>query len=88
MDNFSSHKVQGIESAIANVGAKVLYLPSYSPDFNPIEQFWLKVKNIIRSLAPRTQEALDSAITQAFAQVSLTDVRHWFTHCCYCTSPN
>lgn len=86
MDNFSSHKVQGIESAIASVGAKLIYLPSYSPDFNPIEQFWSKVKDIIRSLAPRTKQALDKAITQAFTQISLKHIRHWFTYCCYCTS--
>ncbi|MBM0744459.1 transposase [Phormidium sp. CLA17] len=61
-------------------------IPSYSPDFNPIEQFWSKVKAILRAIAPRTKQALDEAMTQAFAQVSLKDIRHWFTHCCYCTS--
>ena len=86
MDNFSSHKVDGIAQAIENVGAKLVYLPSYSPDFNPIEQFWSKVKAILRSIAPRTKQSLDEAITQAFAQVSLKDICHWFTHCCYCTS--
>lgn len=88
MDNFSSHKVDGIAQAIEAVGAKLVYLPSYSPDFNPIEQFWSKVKTILRAIAPRTKQALDEAMTQAFAQVSLKDIRHWFTHCCYCTSLN
>lgn len=86
MDNFSSHKVEGIAEAITNVGASLVYLPPYSPDFNPIEQCWSKVKSILRTLAPRTQAALDEAISKAFAQVSLQDIQHWFTHCCYCTS--
>jgi transposase len=51
MDNFSSHKVDGIEQAIEQVGAKLVYLPSYSPDFNPIEQFWSKVKAVLRAIA-------------------------------------
>jgi transposase len=86
MDNFSSHKVEGIAAAIEAVGATLIYLPPYSPDFNPIEQFWSKVKSIIRLIAPRTKQALDDAITTAFAQASLKDIKHWFTHCCYCTS--
>jgi transposase len=86
MDNFSSHKVEGIAEAIEAVGARLLYLPPYSPDFSPIEQFWSKVKGILRSIAPRTKQTLDEAITKAFAQVSAKDIQHWFTHCCYCTS--
>jgi transposase len=86
MDNFSSHKVEGIAAAIEAVGATLIYLPPYSPDFNPIEQFWSKVKSIIRLIAPRTKQALDDAITTAFAQASLKDIKHWFAHCCYCTS--
>ena len=86
MDNFSSHKVEGIAAAIEAVGATLIYLPPYSPDFNPIEQFWSKVKSIIRAIAPRTKQALDDAITTAFAQASLKDIKHWFAHCCYCTS--
>lgn len=86
MDNFSSHKVEGIVEALEAVGALVVYLPPYSPDFSPIEQFWSKVKGIIRAIAPRTKETLDDAITQAFTQVSFKDIRRWFVHCCYCTS--
>ena len=88
MDNFSSHKVEGIRAAIEAVGAKLIYLPPYSPDFSPIENFWSKVKQHIRSAAARTTETLDQAITAAFETVSLTDIRHWFTYRCYCTSPN
>jgi transposase len=86
LDNFSSHKVEGIAQAIPAVGAKLIYLPPYSPDFNPIEQFCSKVKSMICAIAPRTQQALDDAITGAFAQPTLKDIKHWFAHCCYCTS--
>lgn len=88
MDNFSSHKVEGIQSAIEAVGAKLIYLPPYSPDFSPIENFWSKVKQQIRSAAARTGEALDQAMTAAFESVSLTDIQHWFAYRCYCTSLN
>ena len=76
MDNFSSHKVDGIQSAIEAAGARLIYLPPYSPDFSPIENFWSKVKQHIRSTAPRTSETLDEAITKAFEAVSLRDIRH------------
>lgn len=88
MDNFSSHKVASIAPAIEAVGAKLVYLPPYSPDFNPIEQLWSKVKGILRSIAPRTKAALDEAISSALAQVTLKDIHHWLIHCCYCTSSN
>lgn len=66
MDNFSSHKVAGIREAIEAVGARLVYLPPYSPDFNPIENCWSKVKEFLRSKAARTYEALDQVITKAF----------------------
>lgn len=66
MDNFSSHKVAGIREAIEAVGARLVYLPPYSPDFNPIEKCWSKVKEFLRSKAARTYEALDQVITEAF----------------------
>src|SRR3954469_16651901 len=58
MDNLSTHKVPGVEEAIRAVGASVLYLPSYSPDLNPIEQLLAKLKAILRKAAARTQDAL------------------------------
>ncbi len=88
MDNFSSHKVEGVRELIEAAGAKLIYLPPYSPDFSPIENFWSKVKQHIRSAAARTSEALDEAITDAFAAVSLEDIQHWFAYRCYCTSLN
>ena len=86
-DNSSIHKGEEIEQAIVNAGAKLIYLPPYSPDFNPIENFWSKVKNTLRSIGARTYQALDLAIAEAFSQVSLKDIRNWFAHSCYCTSP-
>lgn len=88
MDNFSSHKVAGIREAIEAVGARLVYLPPYSPDFNPIENCWSKVKEYLRSLAARTYEALDQAITEAFNAVTIKDMIGWFTHCCYYGAPD
>ncbi|MGH7071783.1 MAG: transposase, partial [Acetobacteraceae bacterium] len=62
MDNLSSHKVSGVCQAIATAGASVLYLPSYSPDLNPIEQAFAKLKTLLRAKALRTVEALWNAI--------------------------
>lgn len=87
LDNYSSHKGEEVEKAIGEAGAKVIYLPPYSPDFSPIENFWSKVKRILRTLGARTYQALEQAITEAFSQVSEQDIWNWFTHCCYCTSP-
>jgi transposase len=87
MDNYSIHKGQEIEKAIQAAGARLIYLPPYSPDFAPIENFWSKVKSILRSIGARTYQALNQAILEAFSQVNEQDIRNWFTHCCYCTSP-
>jgi transposase len=65
------------------VEATLLPLPPYSPDFNPIEQCWSKVKEFLRAAEARTMEALEQAITQAFARVTATDARGWLQHCGY-----
>lgn len=88
MDNFSSHKVAGIQEAIEAVGARVVYLSPYSPDFSPIENCWSKVKEFLRSQATRTYQELDQAITDALAAVTPKDIIGWFTHCCYYIAPN
>jgi len=84
MDNFSSHKVSGIQEAIESVGAHLVYLSPYSPEFSPIENCWSKIKEFLRSTAARTYEDLDLAITEAFNTVNLSDIIGWFTHCGYC----
>lgn len=69
-DNLSSHKVTGVREAIEARGASMMLLPSYSPDLNPIEQLFAKVKSVIRARAPRSPEALFQAIGHALRQVS------------------
>ena len=83
MDNLASHKVKGVITAIEAVGARVMYLPPYSPDFNPIEMCWSKVKAYLRAQAARTSKALDDAIARGLDLVTLSDLRGWFQHCGY-----
>lgn len=80
MDNLSSHKVSGVLEAIESVGASVLFLPPYSPDLNPIELMWSKIKAILRKLKVRSKELLDDAIAFAFDCVSASDIAGWFNH--------
>ena len=75
-----------IESLIQEAGATLIYLPPYSPDFSPIENCFSKIKSILRAMEARTYPDLAKAIEKAFSQVSLDDIKGWFTHCCYCTS--
>jgi transposase len=83
LDNLGSHRVAGVPEAVEAVGARVLYLPPYSPDLNPIEKCWSKIKQLLRSAAARTQEALLAAIAKAFAAVSTEDIRNWIESCGY-----
>jgi transposase len=83
MDNLPAHKVDGVRSLIEAVGAELLYLPPYSPDFNPIEQAWSKIKQQLRSAKARTLETLEAAITQALAQITIQNASAWFAHCGY-----
>ena len=85
MDNLATHKVAGVRQAIEAVGARLLYLPPYSPDFNPIENLWSKVKHILRSLAPRTADQLLQAAGSAFAAISTADCQGFFLHAQYAT---
>lgn len=80
MDNLTSHKVQGIMEAVQNVGATILFLPPYSPDLNPIELMWSKLKAILRKLKIRTAELLPDAIASAFNSISVSDIVSWFQH--------
>jgi len=83
MDNLSAHKVAGIQDAIAECGAQVVYLPPYSPDLSPLELCWSKLKTILRRVGARTREALEVAITQALEQITAADALAWFAHCGY-----
>ena len=89
MDNLPAHKeLAGIRKAIESVGATVVYLSPYSPDFSPIENCWSKVKEFLRARAARTYAQLEQAITDALSAVTSQDIIGWFTHCCCYISPN
>ena len=83
MDNLSPHKDPGTIGLIEQAGASVLFLPPYSPDLNPIEKMWSKVKEWLRSDKARTQEALWDAIAHALAAVTPEDAMGWFASCGY-----
>lgn len=87
MDNTPIHKLDEIEDAIEAVGAWVLFLPAYSPDLNPIENCWSKVKSTLRSLKPRTLQELLDALVQAFSSITVQDLLGWFRHCGYRVAP-
>jgi transposase len=80
MDNLSSHKVDGVRERIGRMGAEVLYLPPYSPDLNPIEKAWAKLKQRLRAAKARTKEALDQAIAEALNLISSDNAHAWFKH--------
>ncbi len=83
MDNNPIHKLEEIENAIEAAGAWVLFLPPYSPDLNPIETCWAKVKALLRSLKPRTLPDLLDALVDAFSSIPQSDILGWFRYCGY-----
>jgi transposase len=80
MDNLRAHKATGIREAIEQTGARLLFLPPYSPDLSPIERGWAKLKTSLRKAKARTREALDTAITKALRTITATDAHGWFTN--------
>jgi transposase len=83
MDNLAPHKSAPTLALIEQAGAQVLFLPAYSPDLNPIEKMWSKVKALLRRLEPRTLPDLERAIAQALASVTPKDAKNWFASCGY-----
>lgn len=83
LDNLGAHKVDGVRQAIESRGASVLYLPPYSPDFNPIEQAWSKLKQLLRGVKARLVEQLQPALAQAIATITPHDAQAFFRHCGY-----
>lgn len=83
MDNLSPHKSDPTLSLITRAGAQVLFLPAYSPDLNPIEKMWSKIKALLRGTEPRTPAELVQAIGLALAQVTAQDALGWFASCGY-----
>jgi transposase len=88
MDNVPTHKMPAIAQALAAVGARVHFLPSYSPDFSPIEHCWSKVRTFLRSVAARTHNALDAALSRALTTITPEDIKGWFAHCGYVDALN
>ena len=84
MDNLSAHKGERVRALLEERGAELLYLPPYSPDLNPIEEAFAKIKNLLRKAEARTREALVEAMGQALSAVSARDARGFFEHCGYC----
>lgn len=83
MDNLSAHKSQKVEEIINSCHADLRFLPPYSPDLNPIEKMWSKVKQILRGLMARAEESLSVAIGLALSQVTAADARGWYGSCGY-----
>ena len=81
MDNMRSHHIKKVAEVLEDAGMKLLYLPPYSPDFNPIEKIWSKIKDIFRKLKARIGDTLHKAVELAFESVSSSDCRGWFESC-------
>jgi transposase len=86
IDNLSSHKVKYVLKTLYNKGVTVLFLPPYSPDFNPIEMMWSKLKAVLRKLKARTYEEIQSALKQAFDSINESDITNWIKHDGYCVN--
>lgn len=83
LDNLSVHTRADIRQQIEAASCQLIFLPAYSPDFNPIEQAFSKLKTWLRRAEARTHEALDDAIATALATITTADARGWFHHCHY-----
>ncbi|WP_228025776.1 transposase, partial [Synechocystis salina] len=86
MDNLNAHKVEGVKEMLEAAGAKVIYLPRYSPDFNPIEHLWWELKAFIRRFRPKDKKSVEKLAEIGVMLNSATTRQNYFTHCCYCAS--
>jgi transposase len=86
LDNLSSHKVAGSLNPVFRRGASVMFLPPYSPDFNPIEMSWSKMKSVLKKLKPRTPDQLFAALRTALGSFTKSDIENWFAHDGYTTN--
>ena len=82
-DNLGAHKTKGVRKLVEKAGASIVFLPPYSPDLNPIELAWSKVKSILRSYAARSWDDLIDAVVAALSAVTSDDIAHWIRHCGY-----
>nr|WP_157886995.1 transposase [Hymenobacter sp. PAMC 26628] len=81
LDNLRVHQAAGLAEPVAARGARLLYLPPYSPDFTPIERAFSKLKTHLRTAAARTREALATALQAVLAWITAEDAQNWFDHC-------
>lgn len=81
MDNMRTHRAKVVKDLAERMNIHILYLPAYSPDLNPIEKMWSKIKSILRKLKTRTVEELKIAVDTAFKEISISDCRSWFNSC-------
>ena len=88
LDNLGAHKAPAARALIEAAGCRLLFLPPYSPDFNPIEQAWSKLKTLLRTAAARTRDALDAALQTLLDQITAADAGGWFRHCGYIPTLN
>ncbi len=83
LDNLGARKASCLEQVAEERGARVLWLPSYSPDYSPIENCWSKIKTALRAAKARTHDELDKALAKALQLATTADIQGWFTHCGY-----
>ena len=83
MDNMKSHYAKAVKNLLDSSGVRYIYLPPYSPDLNPIEKLWSKVKAFLRKFKARTLDALPNAIQNTFHAVTVSDCSGWFRFCEY-----
>jgi transposase len=83
LDNLGAHKVAGVRERVEARGARLLYLPPYSPDFNPIEQAWSKIKHQLRTAKARLLEVLEQVAAEAISSITADNAIAWFRHCGY-----
>ena len=83
VDNLSIHKGARVRQLIEEAGCSLLFLPTYSPDFNPIELAWSKLKAFLRRIGARTRQLLEDAISSGLDTITTQDAKHWFEHVGY-----
>ena len=86
MDNLRAHQVPGVQEMLADAGVNVVYLPPYSPEFNPIEHFWWELKAFVRRFRPKDQDSIETLVEIGVLLNSSDYRKNYFTHCCYCTN--
>jgi transposase len=86
MDNLGAHRVKAVQEAIEGAGCTLKFTPPYSPELNPIEECWSKVKAILRKIGAKTKESLHNAIASALQAINLCDIKGWFNHAGYCVA--